>query len=49
MPQYKIKSSEIEEMRREQRKIIVEEMQKFQTKVNEKFAAYDFAANMNDP
>ena len=49
MPQYKIKGAEIEQMRREQHAIIVEEMQRFQTKVNEKFAAYDFAANMNDP
>ena len=36
-------------MRREQRAMIVEDLQKYQTKINEKFAAYDFAANMNDP
>ena len=31
-------------MRREQRAMIVEDLQKYQTKINEKFAA-----NMNDP
>ena len=48
MPQYKIRSGEIEQMRREQRAIIVAEMLQYQTKVNEKFAAHDFATTMHD-
>ena len=43
MPQYKISGRQIESMRVEQRKAIVGEMIQFQTKVNERFAAYDFS------
>lgn len=47
MPQYKLKGAQIEEMRREQRVLIIEEMIRYKSKVNEKFAKFDFEAVEN--
>ena len=42
MPCYKIKKSQIEEMRKEQRRLIINEMGQFKTKVNVPFSKHDF-------
>ena len=45
MPQYKITTSQIAAMRAFHRRDIVAEMEQFKTRVNEKFAKFDFAAS----
>lgn len=44
MPQYKIKSDQIAEMRAYHRQAVVAEMIQFKTKINKRFVKFDFAA-----